>query len=116
MTGISLIAVEAWEPAPRRPLVLHPGDRVTVGDRDTEWTAYLWCTARNGASGWVPQDYILMADDGSATATIEYSTIELPVEIGDIVSGYQSAGNWTWCVDDEGRAGWVPNRALNRVS
>ncbi len=114
MTGILLIVVEAWEPAPRRPLVLTAGDRVTVGDRDTEWTAYLWCLGSDGSGGWVPQDFLVMADDGTATVTADYSTVELAVKVGDVVAGYQSAGNWTWCVDQHGRAGWVPNRALSR--
>lgn len=114
MTGIHLLVIESWDPAPRRPLTLKPGDRLTVGDRDTEWTAYLWCISSDGTGGWVPQDYLVIADDGTATATADYSTVELAVNVGDVVAGYQSAGNWTWCVSEDGRAGWVPNRALSR--
>jgi hypothetical protein len=52
---------------------------------------------------------------GGGTVTVDYSTAELPVEVDAVVSGYQTAGSWTWCVADDGSAGWVPNRALSRA-
>lgn len=116
MTGIRLLVVEAWHPADRRPLVLSEGDRVTVGRHDTEWTSYRWCIAADRTGGWVPLDYLVIDDDGTATVTAAYSTAELGVEVDAVVSGYQSAGDWTWCVADDGTAGWVPNRALVRLA
>ena len=115
MTGIRLLVVEAWHPAYRQPLVLSAGDHVSVGHHDTEWTAYRWCTNEAGARGWVPLDYLVFEDDGSAKASAAYSTVELQVEVDDVVAGYQSAGDWTWCVAGNGSQGWVPNRALSRA-
>jgi hypothetical protein len=115
MTGISLLVVETWQPAYRRPLVLSAGDRVTVGQQDTEWTSYRWCTNEAGTGGWVPHDYLVMEEDGTATSTVHYSTAELSVEVDAVVTGFQAAGDWTWCVADNGAEGWVPNRALSRL-
>ena len=115
MTGMRLLVIEDWVPADRKPLVLHEGDRVTVGHHDTEWTAYRWCTGEDGTSGWVPLDYLVIDEYGNGTVTVDYSTAELAVMVDDVVAGYQSAGSWTWCVADKGAAGWVPNRALSRV-
>jgi len=115
MTGVPLVVLEAWHPVPRRPLVLEAGDVVRMGERDTEWTAYLWCTGPDGTGGWVPRDYLVAEDDGSATVTVGYSTVELAAETGDVVSWYQTEGAWTWCVDAEGTAGWLPNRILGRL-
>jgi hypothetical protein len=115
MTGIRLLVVEAWHPAYRRPLILSAGDRVTVGHQDTEWTSYRWCTNEAGTGGWVPHDYLVMEEDGTAIATANYSTAELTVEADAVVTGFQAAGDWTWCVADDGAEGWVPNRALSRA-
>jgi hypothetical protein len=112
MTGVRLVVVEDWRPAPRRPLVLEAGDVVRVGEHDTEWTSYLWCTGPDGTGGWIPQDYLVEREDGTATITVGYSTVELPVRSGDVVSGFQTAGAWTWCVAEDGAAGWLPNRIL----
>jgi len=114
MTGVEFLVIESWDPAPRRPLVLKRGDRVAVGNRDTEWTSYLWCAGPDGTGGWVPQEYLAMDDDATATVTVDYSTVELAVAPGDVVSGYQTTGNWTWCVAGDGGSGWVPNKALSR--
>lgn len=116
MTGIRLRVIEAWHPADRKPLVLEEGDKVKVGHHDTEWTSYRWCTGEDGTTGWVPLDYLVIDDFGDGTVTVDYSTAELAVEIDDVVAGYQSAGSWTWCVEDAGSAGWVPNRALSRLT
>ena len=115
MTGIMLLVVETWQPAYRRSLVLRAGDRVTVGQQDTEWTSYQWCTDEAGTGGWVPHDYLVTEEDGTtATTTVDYSTVELSVEADSLVTGFQAAGDWTWCVADDGAEGWVPNRALGR--
>lgn len=115
MTGIRLLVVETWQPAYRRSLILSAGDRVTVGQQDTEWTSYRWCANEVGTGGWIPQDYLVMEENGTATSTVDYSTAELSVEADAIVAGFQAAGDWTWCVADDGAAGWVPNRALSRL-
>lgn len=115
MTGIRLLVVETWKPAYRRPLILTEGDRVKVGQHDTEWTSYRWCTNEAGTGGWVPHDYLVMDEDGTGVSTVNYSTAELSVEADAVVIGFQSAGDWTWCVADDGAEGWVPNRALCRT-
>ena len=115
MTGIRLLVVETWQPAYRRPLILSAGDRVTVGQQDTEWTSYRWCTNEAGTGGWVPHDYLVVEEDGTAISTVDYSTAELSVEADAVVTGFQAAGDWTWCVADNGDEGWVPNRALSRL-
>jgi len=116
MTGIRLVVVETWQPAYRRPLILRAGDRIKVGQHDTEWTSYRWCTDEAGTGGWVPHDYLVMEDDGiTATTTVDYSTVELSVEADSLVTGFQAAGDWTWCVSDDGAEGWVPNRALGHT-
>ena len=56
-----------------------------------------------------------MDEDGTATSTVGYSTAELTVEVDAVVTGFQTAGDWTWCVADDGAEGWVPNRALGRT-
>jgi len=116
MTGMRLLAIEAWHPADRKPLVLREGDKVKVGHHDTEWTSYRWCTGEDTTAGWVPLDYLVIDDFGDGTVTVDYSTAELAVDIDDVVAGYQSAGSWTWCVANDGSEGWVPNRALSRLA
>jgi hypothetical protein len=55
-------AVKAHAIPDRAPLRVSPGQRVTVGEHDTHWPAFVFVTADNG-SGWVPSRYL--APDGT---------------------------------------------------
>ncbi len=96
----------------RAPLVTQPGDIVQVGERDTEWPAFVFVTASRGA-GWVPARYIDI--DGSVgTVRVGYDTTELPAVMGesvDVVEDDAESG-WSWCRNSDGREGWVPHRVL----
>lgn len=41
----------------RPPLTVTPGESVTVGERDTEWPAFVFLAAAHG-SGWVPARHV----------------------------------------------------------
>ncbi|WP_243226533.1 SH3 domain-containing protein [Microbacterium sp. CIAB417] len=47
-----------------------------------------------------------------------YDTTELPARAGDVVEilADDAESGWSWCRDATGREGWVPNRALARMS
>ncbi len=96
----------------RGPIQLEVGERVAVGERDTEWPAFVFVTAAQG-SGWVPERNL--ARDGVAAVVIEaYDTTELPVPVGgqvEVLREDQLSG-WFWCRASDGREGWVPTRAF----
>lgn len=103
----------AWTAKPGRPLSLEPGEFVTVGEADTEWPAYRWCSAEGGRQGWVPGEVLHIDEDGTARASRRYSTAELTVVPGQVVRAGEGIGGWTWCTDESGRAGWLPDRVLS---
>jgi hypothetical protein len=99
----------------RAPLIVHPGDVVRIGDRDTEWPAFVFVTTSQG-TGWVPLRHIDI--EGSVgTVRVGYDTTELPASAGervDVVRDDPESG-WAWCRNDDGREGWIPHRALTTV-
>lgn len=99
----------------RAPLALVPGDVVQIGERDTEWPAFVFVTASRGA-GWVPSRHIEM--DGSVgTVHIGYDTTELPASSGEVVDIVRDdpESGWSWCRNAGGREGWIPHRVLAAV-
>lgn len=98
----------------RAPLSVRPGERVTVGERDTEWPAFVFVTAANGC-GWVPARH-LDIDGTTAFVRTGYDTTELAARTGDVVQilADDVESGWSWCRDAAGREGWVPNRVLAR--
>lgn len=108
-----VMAKVAHEIPDRPPLRLSVGQRVDVGDRDTEWPEFVFVTAPEG-SGWVPARH-LSEPSGSAVVRTEYDTTELPTDVGEAldVLAEDLASGWLWCRSREGREGWVPLRTLD---
>lgn len=101
---------------PKRPaLRLDVGDRVQVGERDTEWPEFVFVTAAHG-SGWVPARH-LSQPSGAARVEVPYDTTELPTAPGealDVVMADDLSG-WLWCRSSTGSEGWVPARTVDAI-
>jgi hypothetical protein len=108
-----VVAKVAHEIPDRPPLRLNVGQRVDVGERDTEWPEFVFVTAPQGC-GWVPARY-LSAPSGSAVVRTGYDTTELPTHVGEVldVAAEDLASGWVWCRSREGREGWVPLKTLD---
>jgi hypothetical protein len=108
------IARSAHKVPDRPPIRVDVGDVVDVGERDTEWPAFVFITGQRG-SGWVPER-LLERRDSRAVATAAYDTTELPTEEGDELEVLVDdlASGWLWCRAKNGSEGWVPERTLSR--
>ena len=107
--------IAAYQAAYRDPISVHAGQDVAVGDKESEWPGWLWCTAPDGKSGWVPEAYL--ARRGSrATVLRDYDAAELSVQAGEaLIVGIEESG-WFWCTNRAGQSGWVPAEHLELES
>ena len=108
-------AISGHEIPARDPMRLEPGDEVTVGERDTQWPAFVFVTGASG-EGWVPSRH-LSASDGTASVITSYNTTELNLASGEEVEvlDRDDASGWWWCLRADGAEGWVPISALEEV-
>jgi hypothetical protein len=91
------------------PIRFAAGDVVILGERDTEWPAFVWTTIpMDGNAGWAPFDWLKPLGDGRAEALRDYSAQELDADAGDEVVLQYELGGWWWCAHADGRYGWVP--------
>ena len=90
------------------PVRFAAGEIVALGERDTEWPAFIWTIAQDGNAGWAPFDWLQPLDDDRAEALSDYSAQELDVAVGDEVTLHRELGGWWWCEHRDGRCGWVP--------
>jgi uncharacterized protein YgiM (DUF1202 family) len=95
------------------PIVLSVGDELTIEDRSSEWSGWIWCTTPNGKSGWVPEKYV-QRNGNSGAALRDYSATELSVTKGDSLTIISEESGWLWCRHRDGRLGWVPIKHVER--
>ncbi len=99
--------ITAYEMAYPDPLILQAGEEITVGQNDTQWPAYIWCTNQAGKGGWVPESYIERRGE-RGLARRAYAAIELSASVGEELVIGDEEGGWLWCTNQQNRSGWIP--------
>jgi hypothetical protein len=95
------------------PIAFRAGDVITIGSRDTEWPEFIWCTNAAGKSGWVA-DTVFERHGRVGIASHDYSAVELGVSAGEVVTIAEEFGGWSWCTNEQGDSGWVPDTHLSK--
>ncbi len=49
------------------PLVVSAGEELTASEKESSWSGWIWCTNRDGKSGWVPESYVERTGDTCST-------------------------------------------------
>jgi uncharacterized protein YgiM (DUF1202 family) len=89
------------------PLVISTGEELTVSEKESDWSGWVWCTNRDGKSRWVPEKYVERKGD-TCIALYDYEATELSVSVGEeLIMGKEESG-WIWCTNQRGQSGWVP--------
>ncbi|MBX9400187.1 peptide-binding protein [Lysobacter sp. BMK333-48F3] len=102
------------------PIAFERGAVVRLGERDSEWPAFVWTTLDDGRAGWAPLDWLRPLDpavDGAlrAQALRDYDARELDVEAGQRLRLIDELGGWWWAQREDGAQGWVPARNLGTI-
>lgn len=98
----------------KNPIRFAAGEIVTLGERDSEWPAFVRAITTDGNAGWAPFDWLKPLGDGRAEALRDYSAQELDVDAGDEVVLHFELGGWWWAEHSDGRCGYLPAGHLER--
>ena len=96
------------------PLIVSDGEELTISEKESSWSGWIWCTNRDGKSGWVPESYIERKGD-TCVALYGYEATELTVEVGEELIASKEESSWIWCMNQEGQSGWVPAENVERL-
>ena len=113
------VVTEAHRGPVHAPLSLKKGDLVSVGEiykGPESWPGWVWCVTGENAGGWIPLQILECREDGTATALEDYSSRELNVEPGEILTATMERNDWMWCISEKcGESGWVPSNKLRSL-
>lgn len=96
------------------PIAINAGTEIYLTGRIDIWQGHkwLWAQAPDERQGWVPDTLVDKIQVGHRPAKFDYSAQELSCETNDILTRTHETHGWSWCVNSNGDAGWVPNQNL----
>jgi len=100
-----------YESAYPYPFFARKGDSLIIGKKDSPWPGWLWCTAADGESRWLPRSYLEIKSN-TGTVLYDYSAVELTVRVGEQLSIIKEAEGWYWCTNTRNETGWVPGECV----
>jgi hypothetical protein len=106
--------ISAYRSPYTAPWVMRAGQELAIGQRESEWAGWVWCTNQDGESRWVPESFLERHGD-AGIALRDYEATELPVEAGEELAMGEEESDWIWCTNREGQSGWVPAEHVERL-
>ena len=97
----------------RSPLILEPGAPVRLGPSDRVWPGWVYVTAEDGRSTYVPEASVSMEPDGNGHMKARFDATDLSVRRGDRVVSQCEINGWHWARQSDGREGWLPGYVLD---
>ena len=108
------VTTEKYEIAYPDPLILKPGDEVTIIESETgpEWIGWHFCKDQSGKEGWISEKYMRINSQlKTGTITNSYTAKELNIEPDQEVEVTNESFGWVWC-KTENDEGWLPKNIL----
>lgn len=81
-------------------------------EKRTDIEGWVWCTAEDNRSGWVPCSW-LVKGDGTWRVSRQFNAIELTVVLGEILDVTFAESGFFWATKQNGEAGWVPRENVS---
>ncbi|MFZ1948321.1 MAG: methyltransferase domain-containing protein [bacterium] len=93
------------------PVVAAEGQRLVFERRPTEYRGWIWCRSESGGAGWIPEAWVRIEGE-QCTLLRDYNAAELPLAVGEEVTGALRESGWAWVRNARGDCGWVPDDCL----
>jgi hypothetical protein len=100
---------------PSKVLRFKAGEVLSFERRPTEWEGWLFCTDRQGATGWVPENWLALEGD-MCKARKDYDSSELEVRKGEVIHVDLVESGWALATNVSGEKGWVPLKCIEAIS
>ena len=114
MKNKKCIIIEEYNSPYAEPCIFEKGEIVLVGEKDSEWSGWIWCTKDSGESRWVPENYLEIHGDNGKILR-KYNSKELAVNVGEEFIILEEEAEWFWVENETGKSGWVPIKNVNLI-
>ncbi|MFW9877210.1 MAG: SH3 domain-containing protein [Candidatus Thorarchaeota archaeon] len=106
--------IEGYNSPYTDPLLFKKNEVVSIGEKESEWFGWIWCTNNAGKSRWVPENYIEIHRNRGKLKK-DYNAVELNVKTGEELTIKEEEAEWYWVINQEGKNGWVPIKHVQLI-
>ena len=107
MKGRKCRVIEDYESPYTEPLIIRKGEVLSIGEKESEWSGWIWCINNKGISRWVPENYLEIKGN-TGKANRDYNATELTIKKGEQLTIKFEEAEWYWVVNQKGKSGWIP--------
>jgi uncharacterized protein YgiM (DUF1202 family) len=107
MKGKKCLVIKNYSSPYTDPWVITKGEILSIGQKESEWSGWIWCTNNDGKSRWVPENY-LEIQGNTGKPNRDYNATELNINVGDELIIEEEEAEWYWVTNQQGKSGWVP--------
>ncbi len=111
MPTTQAIVIKAYQAQYLDPISFQAGESIQVGQEDTEFPGWVWCTDQRGKSGWMPK-HTFEAEGQSGQTVMDYTARELTAHEGQTLIVHKIEFGWAWCTNSDEASGWIPESCL----
>lgn len=105
---VKVLVITSYERPYENPIAVSAGESVTPDfEKFTDIEGWVWCTAKDGRSGWTPRKWLTQSD-GAWRIDREFNAVELTVGPGEILEVALEESGFYWASKESGEIGWVP--------
>ena len=107
MEGTKCRVIENYNSPYTDPWIITKDEILSIGQKESEWSGWIWCTNNSGESRWVPENYLEIQGD-TCKAKRDYNATELSVNVGEELTIEEEEAEWYWVTNQQKKSGWVP--------
>ena len=95
------------------PLRLRAGEIVDLGDEDKGWAGWVWVTTSEKRGTYLPVSVLERTGEQQARVQEDFEAVDLSLKKGELVRVVREVNGWSWCRNEAGAEGWVPDYVLS---
>jgi hypothetical protein len=105
---VKVVVVKPYDRPFENPIAVAAKEPVAPDfDKRTDIEGWVWCTAKDNRSGWVPISWLAKVD-GAWRVSRQFNAIELTVVQGETLDVTLAESGFFWATKQNGEAGWIP--------
>lgn len=109
--------IQGWNQSYDPALKVARGDLLhAIKEDNSKWPGWVCCTDKSGLSGWLPIHVFDAVEIGRQNYTIlDFNTVELTVHKGESLKIMDHLNGWSWCRNNRGQEGWIPQNCIGNT-